>query len=301
VGVSAVNAVSEQLRLEIRREGKLWVQDYARGVPQGPLQPAGTSAVTGTTLTFRPDSQIFTSTEFSYDILASRLRELAFLNQGLVIQLEDERDEEQKEVFEYQGGIREFVALMSQAKDPIHEDVVAFEATFPLENGGEMMVDLALQWTGTYVEQIFCYTNNIHNKDGGTHLTGLRSSLTRTLNNYGQEANLFKDLKSGLSGDDTREGLICVIHVKHPDASFDSQTKSDTTVALVMRLLQGDYKVSVASRQLNAGGRNWKPGTFVIRISRNPDSVHDVISRFSQEMGVNVTAVNSGYSDEGDT
>jgi DNA gyrase subunit B len=226
VGVSAVNAVSEKLKLEIRREGKLWSQDYARGVPQGPLQAVGDSAVTGTTITFKPDHEIFSFTEFSYEILASRLRELAFLNQGLVIHLEDERAQEQKETFEYQGGIKEFVSLLSHAKEPIHEDVIALQTTFPLENGGEMMVDLAMQWTGTYTEQIFCYTNNIHNKDGGTHLTGLRASLTRTLNNYGQEANLFKDLKSGLSGDDTREGVICVIHVKHPDPSFDSQTKS---------------------------------------------------------------------------
>jgi DNA gyrase subunit B len=226
VGVSAVNAVSEKLRLEIRRESQLWVQDYARGVPLNRLEAAGPSSITGTTITFKPDREIFTSTEFSYDILANRLRELAFLNQGLVVHLEDERAEEKKETFEYQGGIREFISLLSHAKDPIHEDVVAFQATFPLESGGEMMVDLAMQWTSTYVEQLFCYTNNIHNKDGGTHLTGLRASLTRTLNNYGEAANLFKEVKSGLTGDDTREGLICVIHVKHPDPSFDSQTKS---------------------------------------------------------------------------
>jgi DNA gyrase subunit B len=226
VGVSAVNAVSEKLKLEIRREGKLWAQEYSRGAPLGPLTAVADSIETGTTITFKPDREIFTSTEFSYDILANRLRELAFLNRGFVVELQDQRGEERSETFEYQGGIKEFVSLLSAAKDPVHDDVVAFQTSFALESSADMIIDLAMQWTSTYVEQIYCYTNNIHNKDGGTHLTGLRASLTRTVNNYGQNANLFKDLKSGLTGDDTREGLICVIHVKHPDPSFDSQTKS---------------------------------------------------------------------------
>lgn len=228
VGVSAVNAVSEWLTLEIRREGKLWRQLYKQGVPQAPLAPVEDTLDTGTTITFKPDATIFSSTEYHYDILANRLRELAFLNQGLVIDLEDLRhDEGEKATYEYQGGIKEFVALLTQAKEPITDDVIAFQAAMPLgEGSADMLLDIAMQWTSTFTEQIFCYTNNIHNKDGGTHLTGLRSSLTRTLNNYGQSANFFKDVKSGLSGDDTREGLVCVIHVKHPDASFDSQTKS---------------------------------------------------------------------------
>ncbi len=228
VGVSAVNAVSEWLTLEIRREGKLWRQQYKKGVPQGPLEAVEDTTDTGTTIIFKPDSEIFTSTEYSYDILANRLRELAFLNRGLVIYLKDDRvDDGQKATYEYQGGIQEFVALLSQSKEPVTEEVIAFSAAMPLgEGSADMLLDIAMRWTSSYVEQIFCYTNNIHNKDGGTHLTGLRSSLTRTLNNYGQSANLFKDVKSGLSGDDVREGLVCVIHVKHPDASFDSQTKS---------------------------------------------------------------------------
>ncbi len=228
VGVSAVNAVSEWLTLEIRREGKLWRQQYAKGVPQGRLEPVEDTNQTGTTITFKPDDEIFSSSEYSYDILANRLRELAFLNQGLVIHLADTREDDAPSMrYEYQGGIKEFVSLLAQSKEPIHEEVIAFDANMPLgEGSADMMLDIALQWTNSFSEQIFCYTNNIHNKDGGTHLTGLRSSLTRTLNNYGQSANLFKDVKSGLSGDDTREGLVCVIHVKHPDASFDSQTKS---------------------------------------------------------------------------
>ncbi len=227
VGVSAVNAVSETLELEIRREGKIWRQPYRRGVPQAPLAPVGDTDQTSTQITFKPDTEIFTSIEFHHDILANRLRELAFLNRGLIIELIDERGEGKKDVYEYQGGIREFVKLMAASKEPVHDEVVAFEAAMPLGEGSpDLLLDIALQWTSSYAEQIFCYTNNIHNRDGGTHLTGLRSSLTRTLNTYGQEQNLFKELKSGLSGDDTREGLVCVIHVKHPDASFDSQTKS---------------------------------------------------------------------------
>jgi DNA gyrase subunit B len=227
VGVSAVNAVSDRLRLEIRREGYLWVQDYRKGVPQAPLERAEASKETGTTLSFWPDQEIFTTTEYHYDILANRLRELAFLNKGLVVHLTDERGEGHKDTYEYQGGIQEFVALLAQTKEPVHEQVVYFNAAVPLgEGSADMLLDIAMQWTSSYTEQIFCYTNNIHNRDGGTHLTGLRSSLTRTLNTYGTAAGLFKDVKSGLTGDDTREGLVCVIHVKHPDASFDSQTKS---------------------------------------------------------------------------
>jgi DNA gyrase subunit B len=228
VGVSAVNAVSEWLRLEIKREGRVWFQEYRRGIPVSPMAPIGESDKTGTKLTFKPDPEIFTMLEYNYGTLTNRLRELAFLNSGLVINVVDERAADQKERYEYRGGIKEFVALMAQPKEPVHEEVVAFTAEVPSEAGGSVniMLDVAMQWTGSYTEQIFCYTNNVFNKDGGTHLTGMRSALTRTLNTYGAAQNFFKDVKSGLSGDDTREGLICVVHVKHPDASFDSQTKS---------------------------------------------------------------------------
>jgi DNA gyrase subunit B len=227
VGVSAVNAVSEVLRLEIRREGKVWFQEYRRGVPQAPLAAIGESDETGTKVTFKPDHEIFSNLEYSYDILANRLRELAFLNSGLIVKLVDERAQGRSESYVYKGGIREFVALLAQAKEPVHEEVIAFTGEFPTGDGkGTAMVDLALQWTNSYAEQILPYTNNVHNKDGGTHLTGLRAALTRSLNAYGQANNLFKEAKNGLTGDDTREGVICVIHVKHPDASFDSQTKS---------------------------------------------------------------------------
>ncbi|MCB9582180.1 MAG: DNA gyrase subunit B [Polyangiaceae bacterium] len=227
VGVSAVNAVCEKLSLEIKRQGKVWFQEYRRGVPQGSIQPIGESDATGTKITFKPDTEIFTSVEYSYDILANRLRELAFLNSGLIVNLTDERNGGKHDRFEFKGGIREFVSQLSGKKEPIHEDVIAatVETESPDTKAG-VVVDFALQWSASYQEQILCYTNNVFNRDGGTHLTGFRSALTRTLNSYGQAQNLFKEVKNGLSGDDVREGVICVMHVKHPDPSFDSQTKS---------------------------------------------------------------------------
>ncbi len=226
VGVSAVNAVSEWLKLEIKRDGHVHYQEYRRGVPVGPIAVIGETDRTGTKVTFKPDPQIFTVTEYSYDILASRLRELSFLNAGFVITLTDERGEGRKETFEYQGGIREFVEHLNKTKEPVHDKVVHIIAEVAPEAGGtNIVVEVALQWNSTYAEQIFPYTNNIHNKDGGTHLTGFKGALTRVFNNYGTQANLFKEVKNGLSGEDIREGLTAVISVKLPDPSFSSQTK----------------------------------------------------------------------------
>jgi DNA gyrase subunit B len=229
VGVSAVNAVSESLRLTIRREGRVWQQDYSRGAPLAPLKAVGESETTGTRITFKPDAEIFPPLEFSYEILSGRLRELAFLNPGLVIGLVDERGEKRRDEYLYEGGIVDFIALLNKNKEPIHEQPIAFAGQ---QDG--VAVDIALQWNASYLEQVFCYTNNVHNRDGGTHLTGLRAALTRTLNAYGVQANLFKDVKQGLAGDDVREGLTAVISVKHPDPSFDSQTKS--------KLVSGEVK-----------------------------------------------------------
>lgn len=225
VGVSAVNAVSEWFKTEIRREGHVYFQKYERGLPVTGLEVLGDTDRTGTKQTFKPDPQIFSSTEFSYDILASRLRELSFLNAGFVITLTDERGEGRREVFEYQGGIREFVEHLNKTKEPVHDKVVHILAEAPTEAGSPVVVEVALQWNSTYAEQIFPYTNNIHNKDGGTHLTGFKGALTRVFNNYGTTANLFKDVKNGLTGEDIREGLTAVISVKLPDPSFSSQTK----------------------------------------------------------------------------
>jgi DNA gyrase subunit B len=227
VGVSAVNAVSEWLKLEIKREGKVHAQEYRRGAPFTPLNLIGDTDKTGTKCTFKPDPEIFgTNVDMSYETLASRLRELSFLNAGFIIHLNDERESAKSETFEYKGGIREFVELLNKAKEPEHDNVIHIVATQKTESGSEVQVEVAMQWNKSYSEQVSCYTNNIHNRDGGTHLTGFRGALTRVFNNYGTAQNLFKDVKSGLSGEDIREGLTAVISVMVPDPSFDSQTKS---------------------------------------------------------------------------
>jgi DNA gyrase subunit B len=255
VGVSAVNAVSEWLRLEIKREGKVWQQEYGRGAPKYPLREVGATDKTGTKVTFKPDPAIFTVTEFSYDILASRLRELAFLNAGLIINLTDQRPGGQTEQYLYKGGIAEFVSLLNKTKEPVHEQVITFtvqgEAGSSAPAKGSqappappVTVEVAMQWNSSYQEAIYCYTNNVHNKDGGTHLTGLRAALTKTINTYGKGQNLFKDLKQDLAGEDVREGLTCVLSVKHPDPSFDSQTKSK----LVSSEVKGIVEAAVSDK-----------------------------------------------------
>jgi DNA gyrase subunit B len=248
VGVSAVNACAEWLVLRIHREGKIWVQNYQRGAPTGPLKEIGETSSTGTTITFKPDTKIFSNTEFSFDVLASRLREIAFLNAGLRIHLVDERGAGTQERFEYRGGIREFVELLTASKEPAHPDVIHFEGSQDVElDGGRRtaaVVEVALQWSGSFQEAISCYTNNVKNRDGGTHLTGLRSALTKTINGYATHENLFKDFKHTLSGEDAREGLTCVLSLKHPDPSFDSQTKSK----LVSSEVKGMVETIVAER-----------------------------------------------------
>jgi DNA gyrase subunit B len=239
VGVSAVNAVSEWLKMEIRREGHVHFQEYRAGAPEGRLAVIGDTEKTGTKMTFKPDTSIFTITDFQYDILASRLRELSFLNAGFFITLTDERDGGRKETFQYKGGIREFVEHLNKAKEPVNDKVIALVAEHALENGSDPLgVELALQWNASYQEQIFCYTNNVHNKDGGTHLTGLRTALTKVFNNYGTAQNLFKEVKGGLQGEDIREGLTAVISIKHPDPSFDSQTKSKLVSSEVKAIVE---------------------------------------------------------------
>jgi len=220
VGVSAVNAVSEWLKMEICREGKVWAQEYRRGVPVSPLRALGVTDRTGTQITFKPDPGIFTNIDLSFEILNNRLREVAFLNAGLTIELLDERSG-RSERYHFEGGIREFVRLLNKAKAALHEEVL-----YVTDQRDGVQVELAMQWNDSFNEQIFCYTNNVHNKDGGTHLTGLRAALTKSINTYGTGTNLLKDLKQGLGGEDVREGLTAVLSIKHPDPSFDSQTKS---------------------------------------------------------------------------
>jgi len=220
VGVSAVNAVSVQLKLEIHTDKQMWLQEYKRGAPLGPITAHGPSDRSGTKISFWPDPEIFTNVEFSFEILNNRLREIAFLNAGLSVVFEDQRVG-RTERYRFDNGIREFIALLNQGKTPLHHEVI-----YVRDTRDTVEVELALQWNDSYTEQVFCYTNNVHNRDGGTHLTGLRAALTKTVNNYGTAAGALKDVKSGLSGEDIREGLTAVLSIKHPDPSFDSQTKS---------------------------------------------------------------------------
>ncbi len=222
VGVSVVNALSEWLKLEIHRDGKVYKQVYERGKPITQFTCVGESQKRGTIITFKPDPEIFETTEFSWDILANRLRELAFLNKGLRITLIDERTEPpRKEVFYYQGGIVEFVKKINEKKDPLFPEPIYIEG-----EKEEILVEVALQYNSTYTEQLFSFVNNINTREGGTHVSGFRTALTRAITKFIDENNLLKNAKLSITGDDVREGLVAVISVKVPNPQFEGQTKS---------------------------------------------------------------------------
>ncbi len=220
VGVSVVNALAETLEVEIKRDGKVYQQRYKRGVPQAPLKEIGKSKERGTRVTFRPDTKIFETIEFSFDILSQRLRELAFLNKGVRITIEDERTQKKHELL-YKGGIVSFVEHLNRAKTPIHPHVVYLQG----EKEG-IEVEIAMQWNDTYSENIFSFANSINTIEGGTHLIGLKSALTRTINNYAIQSGLLKKDEENLQGEDVREGLTAVISVKVPEPQFEGQTKT---------------------------------------------------------------------------
>jgi DNA gyrase subunit B len=227
VGVSVVNALSEWLQLEIWRKGFTWEQEYQKGAPKAPLAQTGKAGKkTGTKVTFKPDGTIMAVVKFNYDTLAQRLRELAFLNKGLTITLTDEREDPAKHhEFHYSGGIAEFIRHLNRGKSVLHEKPIYFEGERELPNDGVLAMEVALQYNDGYSENVFSFANNINTVDGGSHLSGFRSALTRTINFYGQQAGLFKDVKENLSGDDVREGLTAVVSVKLPQPQFEGQTK----------------------------------------------------------------------------
>jgi DNA gyrase subunit B len=226
VGVSVVNALSYQLDLEIWRDGHVWEQTYSQGEPTSKLKKTGTTKKRGTKVHFVPDKSIFTTTEYNFDTLAQRLRELAFLNKGLLITLTDERNTDSKSgaakshEFKYTGGIAEFIKHLNRGKQVLHDKPIYMEA----ERDGVAM-EIALQYNDGYSETVFCFANNINTVDGGTHLSGFRTALTRTINYAGQQLGLFKDVKENLTGDDVREGLVAVISVKLSQPQFEGQTK----------------------------------------------------------------------------
>ena len=226
VGVSCVNALAETLHLEVWRKKATWEQDYERGIPKAPLAQTGKSNKTGTKITFRPDPTIMDVVEFNFDTLAQRLRQLAFLNKGLKITLTDERGEDiRSEEFFYSGGIAEFIKHLNRGKAALHDRPIHFEGERDLPNGGKLTTEVALQYNDSYSENVFSFANNINTVDGGTHLSGFRSALTRSINAAAQQSGLFKDQKENLTGDDVREGLTAVISVKLPQPQFEGQTK----------------------------------------------------------------------------
>jgi DNA gyrase subunit B len=232
VGVSVVNALAEWLDLEIWRDGYTWEQSYERGKPLADLKRAGKTSRRGTKITFRPDPGVLDSIEFNYDTLAQRLRELSFLNKGLTIRLKDERTGKQSE-FHYTGGISEFVKHLNKNKEVLHATPIFAEA-----QREEVSMEFALQYNDAYAETVFSFANNINTVDGGTHLSGFRSALTRAINQFGQNQGLFKDVKENLQGEDVREGLVAVISVKLPQPQFEGQTKGK---------LNSDIQSTVAS------------------------------------------------------
>ncbi len=221
VGVSVVNALSESLHVEVRREGFTWTQDYARGIPQNELTKGEPTKETGTTITFLPDAEVFETLDFDFATLEQRLRETAFLTRGLKISIEDERGEDKRAEFQYDGGIEDFVLFLNENKDAIQQKVVFFAG-----ESEEGAVEVALQWNATYQESVFSFANNINTHEGGSHLSGFRGALTRTLNAYARKTGELKEKDENLSGEDVREGLTAVISAKLTDPQFEGQTKT---------------------------------------------------------------------------
>jgi DNA gyrase subunit B len=242
VGVSVVNALSEKLEVEVKLGGKIWKQSYERGKPTGPLKAEGTTKTTGTKVTFWADAEIFETTEYSWDVLASRMRETAFLNKNLKITLTDERElEPRREEFRYAGGILDFVKYLNDKKESIHSKVVYFE-----QDGPEGFVEVAMQWNTSYTETVLAFANNINTHEGGTHLEGFKNALTRTINDYARRQGILKEKDENLTGEDIREGLTAVISVKLREPQFEGQTKTKLGNTEIRSFVQSAVTQSLA-------------------------------------------------------
>lgn len=242
VGVSCVNALSEWLIATVKRGGHIYEQHFARGKAQGDIKVVGDTHESGTTIQFMPDSEIFDTTEFSKEVLVTKFREVAFLNKGVRITLIDEREEEpQEEVFHYEGGIKSFVEYINRSKNAITNDIIYFDKSMD-----DCELEIAMQYTDGYSENVLTFANNIHTTEGGYHLTGFRNALTRALNDYGRKANIIKEKEENLSGDDAREGLTAIVSVKLKEPQFEGQTKSKLGNSEVQGIVN-----SVAYQELN--------------------------------------------------
>ena len=276
VGVSVVNALSELVELEIWRDGHVYAQTYKRGKPTAPLEVTGKTKRRGTKLTFRPDTEIFETVDFSFDTLAHRLRELAFLNAGVTIELNDERTDKNHQ-FRYEGGIISFVEFLNQNKTAVNAPPI-----YMLGVRDDITVEIALQWNNGYAETVYSFANNINTQEGGTHLSGFRSALTRTLNTYSNKNNLAKDLKESISGDDIREGLVAVVSVKIPRPQFEGQTKTklgNTEVKGIVEAILNDKLGAFLEENPTAAKRIVSKAIEAARAREAARSARDLVRR----------------------
>lgn len=249
VGISVVNALSESLQVEVKQNGQVYRQDYSRGKATSELEIVASTNRTGTKITFKPDHEIFEELVYDYEILEHRLRELAFLNKGIKIKLEDDREEKQSNEYYYEGGLISFVEYLNRNKDPLHEKIINFE-----KKKDDILVDISMQYTEDYSENIYAYANNINTMEGGTHLNGFKSALTRCINNYARQYKYLKDSDKNLSGEDVREGLTAIISIKLTDPQFEGQTKTklgNTEVKGIVEVVANDAIASFLEENPN--------------------------------------------------